>query len=62
MSLRIKNFFSEIRQELHHVNWPTRAEALRLSAVVIVIAVGISAFLGVFDYAFSYILRNFIVN
>jgi preprotein translocase subunit SecE len=57
----IKNFFTESRQELRHVNWPTRDEATRLTMIVIGISAGIAIFLGAFDYLFSYIIKNVII-
>ena len=61
MFTKIKNFFIESRQELRHVNWPTRDEAIRLTTIVIGISVGIAIFLGIFDYLFSYVLKNYIM-
>ncbi len=61
MFASIKNFFVESRQELRHVNWPTRQEAIRLTMIVIGIAVGFAVFLGAFDYLFSYLIRTFII-
>ncbi len=58
---RIKKFFSESRQELRHVNWPTRNEAVRLTAIVIGISLGLALFLGGFDYLFSFLMKNFIL-
>jgi preprotein translocase subunit SecE len=62
MFARITKFFSEARQELRHVNWPTRQEALRLTFIVIGITVGIALFLGGFDYLFSYAIKNYILQ
>jgi len=59
---RIKKFFSESRQELRHVNWPTRNEAIRLTAIVIGISIGLAVFLGAFDYLFTYLLKNFVLQ
>ena len=59
---RIKRFFSEARQELRHVNWPTRQEATRLTIIVIVISLGLALFLGFFDYIFTYFIRNIILQ
>jgi preprotein translocase subunit SecE len=59
---RIKRFFSESRQELRHVNWPTRQEATRLTIIVIVISLGLALFLGFFDYLFTYFIRNIILQ
>jgi preprotein translocase subunit SecE len=62
MFARIKKFFSEANTEIRHVNWPTRQEALRLTFVVIGIAVGLALFLGAFDSIFSFLLKNFILQ
>ena len=59
---RISRFFSEAKTELRHVNWPTRQEALRLTFIVIGIAVGLALFLGAFDWLFSYGIKNYILQ
>lgn len=59
---RIKTFFQEARVELRHINWPTRKEAVRLTAVVIGISLGLAVFLGFFDIFFGYILKMLIVK
>ncbi len=56
----IKNFFVESRQELRHVNWPTRQEAIRLTAIVIGMSVILAAFLGAFNLLFSTIIKNIV--
>ena len=58
---KIKHFFKESEQELRHVNWPTREEAIRLTAIVIGISIGLAVFLGAFDYLFAYILKTYII-
>ncbi|MGC9968396.1 MAG: preprotein translocase subunit SecE [Minisyncoccia bacterium] len=62
MFARIKNFFMESRQELRHVNWPTRQEAVRLTSIVIGISLGLAAFLGFFDYVFTNAIKLFITH
>jgi len=59
---RIKRFFQETRQELRHVNWPTRQEAVRLTTFVVILSLVLAAFLGAFDYLFTYIIKQFILN
>jgi len=61
MFVRIKSFFNESAIELRHVNWPTRREAVRLTAIVIGISLGLAVFLGAFDYLFSYILKTYVI-
>lgn len=62
MFARIGKFFGEARTEFRHVNWPTREEATRLTLIVIGISVGIALFLGAFDYLFSFLIKNFILQ
>lgn len=50
---RIKNFFTESRQELKQVRWPTRREAIYLTTVVIAISAFLAMFLGGFDLLFT---------
>ena len=57
---RIKKFFSESKQELRQVQWPSRKEAIRLTGVVISISLILAVFWGAFDLLFSYLLRTLI--
>lgn len=62
MFRKLKKFLLEARQELRHVNWPTRQEAVRLTTVVIVLSLAVAVFLGAFDYLFTYLLRTFVLR
>ncbi len=62
MFARIKNFFEESRQELRHVNWPTRREAMRLTSIVVGLSIGLALFLGFFDYLFAGAIKMFITR
>ncbi len=59
---RIKTFFQETRQELRHINWPTRQEAARLTAFVVILSIALSLFLGAFDYLFTFVLKTLILK
>jgi preprotein translocase subunit SecE len=43
-------FFKEVRDELQKVVWPTRDEIIRLTAVVIIVSLGVGLFLGGTDF------------
>ena len=43
----------EVVSELRRVTWPTRQETMRLTMMVLAVAVAIGAFLGLIDLAFS---------
>lgn len=62
MFARFKNYISEARHELRNVQWPTRSEAARLTAVVVGVSIMLSVFLGVFDTLFSYAIQTFILK
>ena len=49
----LANYIKETQGELKHVSWPTRQQAIAFTAIVVVISVGLSLYLGLFDYIFS---------
>jgi preprotein translocase subunit SecE len=58
---RLTRYFKEVRAELRKVTWPSRAEVLRMSTIVMaVLAIG-SAFMALVDRAFS-LLMEFIIG
>ena len=50
------SFFSETRDELKKVVWPTRQETIRLTLVVIIISLIVGLFLGGLDFIFVKII------
>ena len=50
---RITDYIKETRSELKHVSWPTKAQAITFTIVVILISFGVAFFLGFFDYIFQ---------
>ena len=49
----IARWWRETSGELKKVSWPTRHEAWRLTRIVIVVLVAMSALLGILDFLFS---------
>ena len=49
----IQRYFRETIGELKKVNWPTRKEATNLTIIVLIVTVGMSAFLGLLDLIFT---------
>lgn len=43
-------FFSEVKNELAKVVWPTRAETFKYTLTVILFSIVVSVILGAFDY------------
>ncbi|MFH1124046.1 MAG: preprotein translocase subunit SecE [Pseudomonadota bacterium] len=51
-------FLREARMELKKVKWPTRKELLASTAVVIVLVLVVSFFLGLVDFGLIKIIKN----
>jgi preprotein translocase subunit SecE len=54
----IQRFTRETLGELRKVTWPTRQEATNLTIVVLVVIIGMSAFLGLLDVFFTQIFSR----
>jgi preprotein translocase subunit SecE len=48
----------DIFNELKKVTWPTREEVVRLTGVVLVVAIAIGIMLGGVDFAFNWLVDN----
>ena len=53
----IVRFYRETVGDLRKVCWPTRAEAMNLTAIVLVVLVGMAIFLGTLDYIGEWLLQ-----
>ena len=53
-------FLTEVRAEVKKVTWPTRAEALGGTAVVVVVVLIMALFLGIVDAILSKIVQSLI--
>lgn len=56
------DYIKESQKELKKVNWPSRQQTVKYSVIVIVMSLGLAAFLGGVDFVFNYILNNFIIK
>ena len=52
-----RTFFSEVIAELKKVYWPPRNETLAFTAVVMVVVVFVSLYLGVVDWVLSLFMK-----
>lgn len=48
--MRVIDFLREVKVELEKVVWPTRAQTIRLTFIVIFITVMVAFFVGVVDF------------
>jgi preprotein translocase subunit SecE len=57
---RIVRYFKQTRAELRKVTWPSREEAIRLTAIVLGMTIVMAAFLGLVDYIFARLFALFL--
>ena len=60
MIKKIVEYLNGVKNELKKVKWPTRKEAVRLTIVVVALVFIFSAYIGVLDYIFTYLIRLFV--
>jgi preprotein translocase subunit SecE len=53
---RVKQFFREVMGEFRRVTWPSRAEVVNSTAVVLVVVVLLAVFLAAVDVGLSWIV------
>ncbi len=49
---RMTGFVREVRSELRKVVWPTQQEAIKLTAIVIIVSAAVGVFLSAVDFTF----------
>ncbi|MDD5026458.1 MAG: preprotein translocase subunit SecE [Candidatus Peribacteraceae bacterium] len=53
----IARYIRESLEELRHVRWPTRQQAVRLSVIVLVFVAGSAVLFGAIDFALAQLVR-----
>lgn len=51
--LWVARYLREVKEELEKVSWPSRADVLRYSALVVIVAVGMAACFAALDWALT---------
>ena len=59
---KLIQFLREAKAELMKVNWPTKAQTINYTLIVIGISIAIAIFLGSLDYFFEYLIRVFVIK
>ncbi len=57
---KIKLFFKEVIIEGKKVDWPSKEQTIKYTALVLGISAGVAIFLGALDYGFVQLLTVFI--
>ena len=60
--MSIVSYLKETKGEMNHVSWPTRGQTILFTVVIIAISFFTAAFLGFFDFVFSFLLDTFIIR
>jgi preprotein translocase SecE subunit len=58
---RLTQYLKDTQSELKHVSWPTRAQAIAYTVIVIGISVCVAAYLGAFDWIFTHLVQKFLI-
>lgn len=58
---RILTYLKEARLELKKVSWPTRAQTLRYTVAVVLMSIGVAAFLGGLDFLFAFVVNRLVL-
>jgi preprotein translocase subunit SecE len=56
--MKLINYIKDTKGEMKHVSWPSKKQTTAYTILVIVIALIVAYFLGLFDYLFSSIVKN----
>lgn len=56
----LSQYLKDTREEMKHVNWPTRRQTIIFMVLVIGISIVVSAYLGFFDWLFSTGLKSIV--
>lgn len=59
---KIMDFIREAKAELIKVTWPTRKQVIDSTVIVVAATFAMAVFLGSLDYAFSYLLKTFLIK
>ena len=59
---RLFTYLKEAQAELAKVDWPNRAQATRLTIVVIIFSLVLAGFIGGVDYIFSLVVQKVILK
>ena len=49
-------YIKDVRAEIKHVSWPTRAQTIAYTVVVVAVSLATATYLGIWDYIFSAII------
>jgi preprotein translocase SecE subunit len=57
MFRKVSEYLSGAIEELHHVRWPTRQQAVRLSLIVVAFVFGTALLFGIVDFLLARLVQ-----
>jgi preprotein translocase subunit SecE len=57
MRERVLDFFRQVRGEFRRITWPSRPEVIGLTALVLLIIVLLSIYVGLLDFIFQLLVK-----
>jgi preprotein translocase subunit SecE len=55
--MNLTTYLKETRNELRHVNWPTRKQTIAFTLIVIILSIVTALLLGGFDYIYTMLIK-----
>ncbi len=59
---RVVRYLREVRAELTRVEWPSRAELIAMTVVVIIVLLAMALYLGAWDALFTWMFQKVLVK
>lgn len=56
------DYIRDTKGEMKHVSWPTKSQVIGYTAMVLVISIALSIYLGFFDFIFTRVIDAFFIN
>ena len=53
-------FLKEVKKELTKVVWPTRAEIIKMTGMVIIVSIAVGLYIGIIDIALAKLLETIV--
>jgi len=57
---KLTTYIKESVEEMKKVTWPTKKETYQYTLLIIVISLSMALFIGLLDYGFSAVIKNFL--
>jgi len=56
------DYIRDTKGEMKHVSWPTKSQAIGYTAIVLVLSIVLSIYLGFFDFIFTRVIDAFFIS